>query len=207
MGSRPRLRWLCAGFMLGASLAFTGTLSTESMTLTTYYPSPYGVYDQLRSVGDSFFAYQRGRVGIGTKMPTSLLSVAGSADMESLHVAGGASVGSLRIKEGAAEGRILESDAQGNVRWSAPRSSLSCTTVKTVADKKTRKRPFRAVCPSGTMATGGGFRIGGERVRDSYLDGNGWVCALSESTPGAICFAICCQVAQQTHPTLLPKAL
>lgn len=50
-------------------------LSTEQLTLTTYYPSPYGVYQQLRSTQDSYLAYASGNVGIGTAAPGAKLDV------------------------------------------------------------------------------------------------------------------------------------
>jgi len=52
-------------------------LATESLTLTTYYPSPYGVYDELRSTNDAYFAYTSGNVGIGTETPSTKLDVQG----------------------------------------------------------------------------------------------------------------------------------
>ncbi|MBI3297200.1 MAG: hypothetical protein HYZ75_03485 [Elusimicrobia bacterium] len=58
-----------------------GILSTEQLTLSTYYPSPYGVYQQLRSTEDAYFAYSGGNVGIGTSAPTAKLHVAGAGDV------------------------------------------------------------------------------------------------------------------------------
>ena len=46
-----------------------GALSTEQLTMTTYYPSPYGVYDQMRATNNAYLAYTGGSVGIGTTAP------------------------------------------------------------------------------------------------------------------------------------------
>ncbi|MBI5597653.1 MAG: hypothetical protein HY928_16310 [Elusimicrobia bacterium] len=46
-----------------------GALSTEQLTMTTYYPSPYGVYDQMRATNNTFLAYTGGSVGVGTTAP------------------------------------------------------------------------------------------------------------------------------------------
>lgn len=48
--------------LIGALAAFLALylpldLQTESMTLTTFYPAPYGVYQQLRSTGNTYLAY------------------------------------------------------------------------------------------------------------------------------------------------------
>lgn len=59
---------------------YPGALSTEQITMTTYYPSPYGVYDQMRSQNNTFLSYNSGAVGIGTTNP---------AANTKLHVAGG----------------------------------------------------------------------------------------------------------------------
>ena len=45
--------------------------------LTTYYPSPYGEYQNLKSTEDSYFATTSGNVGIGTTSPSTKLKVVG----------------------------------------------------------------------------------------------------------------------------------
>ncbi|MBI4057585.1 MAG: hypothetical protein HY399_08580 [Elusimicrobia bacterium] len=67
-------------------------IDSETLTLTTYYPAPYGVYAQMRTTGDTFLAYDpagTGKVGIGTTTPTNRLTVAGSADFSGALIAGG----------------------------------------------------------------------------------------------------------------------
>ena len=62
--------WLIVGLLL-ATAAYC---VAEELTLTTYYPSPRGVYQELRSTSNSYFGYGTngadgtlGRVGIGTE--------------------------------------------------------------------------------------------------------------------------------------------
>jgi len=45
----------------------------ESLTLTTYYPAPYGVYQELRATRNTYLAYQNptDQVGIGTTSPVA----------------------------------------------------------------------------------------------------------------------------------------
>src|SRR5262249_40585990 len=50
-------------------------LSSESVTLTTYYPAPSGVYSQMITTTNTFLARDGGNVGIGTSSPSTLLQV------------------------------------------------------------------------------------------------------------------------------------
>ncbi|MBI3565352.1 MAG: hypothetical protein HY079_09170 [Elusimicrobia bacterium] len=86
---RPALRpWLVAGLLL----ACAGELASESVTLTTYYPAPMGVYTQMITTNNSFLARDAGRVLIGGAALSagaaadgaSKLDVTGSAYMQKL---------------------------------------------------------------------------------------------------------------------------
>jgi len=53
-----------------AVLGIGVTLMAEDITLTTYYPAPYGAYNELTTKGDTFLATTSGnKVGIGTTDP------------------------------------------------------------------------------------------------------------------------------------------
>ena len=84
-GGRPALghaikSWLIVGLLL-ATAAYC---LAEELTLTTYYPSPRGVYQELRSTHASYFATNQGSVGIGTDAvpATEKLHIKGSAGIE-----------------------------------------------------------------------------------------------------------------------------
>jgi hypothetical protein len=47
----------------------------ETLTITTYYPSPYGSYNQLTTASTTYLAYSSGNVGIGTTSPSAKLQV------------------------------------------------------------------------------------------------------------------------------------
>ena len=47
----------------------------EDITLTTYYPSPRGVYQELSTTGNTLLATQGGNVGIGTTAPEARLQI------------------------------------------------------------------------------------------------------------------------------------
>ncbi|MDD5304361.1 MAG: hypothetical protein PHS14_14785 [Elusimicrobia bacterium] len=62
-------------------LAAVGDLNSESVTLSTYYPAPSGVYTNMITTGNTFLARDGGagtKVGIGTTGPGAKLAVSGS---------------------------------------------------------------------------------------------------------------------------------
>ncbi|HBB65820.1 MAG: hypothetical protein A2X28_00440 [Elusimicrobia bacterium GWA2_56_46] len=108
-------------FMRGGSL-FTlvfffivwrpGFIASETLTLTTYYPAPYGGYASLLTTGQTLLARDGGRVGIGLGpggLPTAKLHVAGT----------------FRLVDGTqAVGKVLTSDANGLASWAD--SGMKC---------------------------------------------------------------------------------
>ncbi|MBI3554077.1 MAG: hypothetical protein HY077_16395 [Elusimicrobia bacterium] len=55
-----------------------GELASESVSLTTYYPAPSGVYTQMITTSDTYLARDGGKVGVGTgttTAPTATLTV------------------------------------------------------------------------------------------------------------------------------------
>lgn len=47
----------------------------EEITLTTYYPAPYGAYDELTTTSNTYLATDSGSVGIGTTSPNYELHI------------------------------------------------------------------------------------------------------------------------------------
>ncbi len=70
---------------LGAGLCF----AQETITFTTYYPSPAGVYKNLTTTEDTYLATDTGSVGIGTTSPSRKLHIKG--DNEGLRIEDGSS--------------------------------------------------------------------------------------------------------------------
>ena len=67
-------RWLVILLLLSAC----AYALAEDITLTTYYPSPRGVYDELKTMGQTLLAQSGGNVGIGTASPVTKLEVNGA---------------------------------------------------------------------------------------------------------------------------------
>ncbi len=60
------------------SLVFVATvLAQENITITTYYPSPYGSYNQLTTYNTTYLAVTSGNVGIGAASAAYKLEIAG----------------------------------------------------------------------------------------------------------------------------------
>lgn len=72
---RSSLRWLLCGAMV---LAAAPELGSESVTLTTYYPAPSGIYTQMITTNNTYLSRDSGNVGIGTTSPGQKLDVRGN---------------------------------------------------------------------------------------------------------------------------------
>ena len=99
-------------FAIILTCLFTLSVSAETLTITTYYPSPYGVYSDLRAkrlaVGNAYYnpttypwggtidanadLVVEGNVGIGTVTPQTELDVNGNVTINDNHLDGAAAV-------------------------------------------------------------------------------------------------------------------
>lgn len=59
-------------------------LGSETLTLTTYYPAPYGGYANLLTTGQTLMARDTGNVGIGTPNPLAKLHVASTSGTDAI---------------------------------------------------------------------------------------------------------------------------
>jgi hypothetical protein len=69
------MRGWCVVVLVLGTMAYA---IAEDVTLTTYYPSPRGVYNELRTMSNTFLAQTSGNVGIGTSAPAQKLDVVGN---------------------------------------------------------------------------------------------------------------------------------
>ncbi|MDD5005155.1 MAG: hypothetical protein PHS93_01465 [Candidatus Omnitrophica bacterium] len=87
---KKQITLLIAAVFVSILLSVSFSLAEERITLTTYYPAPYGIYKELRAdqmaVGSAYrnsalnngTLIVSGKVGIGTDNPTAMLHVAGA---------------------------------------------------------------------------------------------------------------------------------
>ena len=64
-----------AGLLLFVVCAFYEIAGSETLTMTTYYPAPYGGYASLLTTGQTLLARDGGSVGIGTPTPGGLSQI------------------------------------------------------------------------------------------------------------------------------------
>ena len=70
--SRRKALFLLAAFFLCWHPRFLGS---ETLTLTTYYPAPYGGYASLLTTSQTLLARDNGNVGVGTPSPAQKFQV------------------------------------------------------------------------------------------------------------------------------------
>lgn len=147
------------------------TETSDTLTISTYYPSPYGVYNRLQTNslgvgdnngngtldsedvppvvsgaanGDVWIAGKVG-IGIGSTTPAASLDVAGN----------------VKIRNGAGDKKVLTSDAGGLATWQdpagVPSGSLCGMASSTAQDWVIRCKGEdpRVRCPDGYTQSGG----------------------------------------------------
>lgn len=72
-----RLIHIALNITLIILVLFSLSLAEESITITTYYPSPYGSYNELTTASNTYLATTSGNVGIGTTSAIYKLDVNG----------------------------------------------------------------------------------------------------------------------------------
>ncbi|MFC1522634.1 hypothetical protein ACFL6Y_09515 [Elusimicrobiota bacterium] len=117
---------ICFGFLI-----YGTTIIAEKLTLTSYYPSPYGVYKELRSTKKTLLATTpittdaNSMVGIGTTNPTSKLYVLGDTHIEGrLRVFGSGPSGNSKLvvtQENVNDAAIIAADEGSSWLRTVPR--------------------------------------------------------------------------------------
>jgi len=102
------------------ALTFFLYAEEESYTITTYYPSPYGSYNELTTYSNTNLAISSGRVGIGTSSPATKLDVSGTVKMTG-----------LQLGNSATPGNVLTADNTGTGTWQAAPKGLGTYTGAT----------------------------------------------------------------------------
>jgi hypothetical protein len=72
---------LTAALVPALMLAGVPELGSESVTLSTYYPAPSGVYTNMITTSNTYLARDGGNLGVGTSSPSSKLHVNGTTTL------------------------------------------------------------------------------------------------------------------------------
>lgn len=78
-------------------LSVVPELGSESVTLTTYYPAPSGVYTNMITTNNAFLARDGGSVGVGTAAPGTKLDVVGTLRASGLATLNGGIAGTFGL--------------------------------------------------------------------------------------------------------------
>ena len=124
---------LAAGilFFVGINALAQVAPGPQEVTITTYYPAPYGVYHELTTTGNTYLATEEGNVGIGTTSPGTY-----EDEQTKLDVAGVDAYA-------AADDVYLKNPKSGNSRWAGE----SATKVK-YARSPAHKKDKTLFCPA-----------------------------------------------------------
>ncbi|MFH0754330.1 MAG: hypothetical protein V2A70_07175 [Candidatus Omnitrophota bacterium] len=160
----------------------THMAQAESMTLTTFYPSPSGDYKDL---------YVSGSLGVGTTAPVTNLDVVGTMRMKPR-------TGAVSTWAAGVEGQMAYSSVDHRMQyWNGTSwvgfNGSPCILASTHYSFNGTSSGS-AVCPAGTASRGGGCGAmsGGVGVLNSNPTVTGWFCE-GQSTVGMTVYAICCQ--------------
>lgn len=80
-------RFLTAAGAAAMMLCAVPELDSESVTLSTYYPAPSGVYTNMITTANTYLARDGGNVGVGTTAPVGKLDVKGPTARTGTHYA------------------------------------------------------------------------------------------------------------------------
>lgn len=183
-----------SGIFLFLIFVFTPLSFAEDITITTYYPSPYGSYRDVRA--------QHMGIGDTYSDPSQYYWTDGGTpgnvdDSTSLIVEGNVGMGTTTPQSPAPNnqpGNLDVNDVylRSTGQWVSQGSGITCATYENSCDATL----CDVSCPAGWTATGGGYQtFYGENMDQSGPNGNGWRVQDESWVPGVplTVRVICCQ--------------
>ena len=179
--------------LMTAAMIFSAVteVASESVTLTTYYPAPSGVYTQMITTGNTFLARDGGKVGIGTTAMQGRLDVVG--------VAGANTIVARPVDNSDAVRVTPSADGQASVAFGVTNSANNAWTAYM---RKNGDGYFGGNLGVGTQSpgvrlevlNGSAIRVGVATLSDGanfymnlanheYYNGTSWI---SDGQPGAL---------------------
>lgn len=140
-------------------LAAVGELNSESVTLSTYYPAPSGVYTNMITTGNTFLARDGGaasRVGVGTTAPGAKLSVAGSMAVGGAYAASAPPADSMIVSGSVGIGLTNPGsalDVVGNVNVASGGGGRGYIKLNATGCAISAAVANGTICPAGRYAT------------------------------------------------------
>lgn len=198
----PRLvRGAMAALMLSAGAR---ELGSESVTLTTYYPAPSGIYTRMITTGDTYLARDGGVVGIGTASPSGKLHVLGNVFVESGKVGIGTTSpaatldvegGNLKVGGSVQAGLVYQSIVCNP--YAAQVAVVVCPSGTNIISCSCSVYSAAGIASSGYISTGGTAGCGtypGTLVRNGATSANSCYCVTGAISSGAVASAACLRV-------------
>ena len=96
-----------------------GFIGSETLSLTTYYPAPYGGYVSILTTGATLLARDTGNVGVGAPTPSQKFQVNPTGGSSFMVTSGG------NVGIGLSAAPTQKLDVNGNVKWGTSRGLLS----------------------------------------------------------------------------------
>lgn len=111
------------GALLGLAAFFVcwhpGFIGSETLSLTTYYPAPYGGYVSILTTGNTLLARDAGNVGVGVAAPAQKFQVNATGGNSFMVTTGG------NVGIGLSAAPTQKLDVNGNVKWGTSRGMLT----------------------------------------------------------------------------------
>lgn len=152
-------RVFSAALVPALMLSAVPQLGSESVTLSTYYPAPSGVYTNMITTSNTYLARDGGSLGVGTSGPSNKLHVVGNTTLQ-----GSGAVNNVTL---ATSGGNVTFSGGGNGGNPAVSITPSVATVALDVAQNSTARVGRAY-----LSSGGDYM---HLANNEYYNGGSWI--------------------------------